>query len=59
MRGKAGHRVIWGYEKNGLERRVVPDGLLLSDLPADMITHEDGRRGAVSCCDHGNSHQKW
>lgn len=40
----------------GMERKVVPEGILLSYLPADTITHEDGRLRAVSCCDHGNSH---
>lgn len=59
MRGTAGHWVISGYSRGDWKKRVVPEGLLLSDLSADMITLEDGRRGAVSCCDHGNSHQKW
>lgn len=30
--------VIWGYDERGLEIRVAPEGLLLSDLPADTIT---------------------
>lgn len=46
VRGKAGHGVIWGCEEKGLERNVVPEGLLLSDLPADTIALEDGRRGS-------------
>lgn len=46
VRGEAGRRVIWGREKKGLERNVVPEGLLLSDLPADTTALEDGRRGS-------------
>lgn len=46
VRGEAGRRVIWGCEKKGLERNVVPEGLLLSDLPADTTALEDGRRGS-------------
>lgn len=38
IQGDRQGRVIEGYEKRGLEIRVVPEGLLLSDLPADTIT---------------------
>lgn len=41
-----------------LETTTPPEGRLLSDLPVNMITQEDGRRRAASCRDHGNSHRK-
>lgn len=41
MRGKVGHGVILGYNKRGPEKRIVPLGLVLFDLPADMISQED------------------
>ncbi len=59
VKGTAGHEVISGHERRELGRRVGPERLLLSDLPADTITHVNGRLRASSCCDHGNNHQKW